>query len=117
MKLSNLKPAVGAKPRRIALDVVQVADKLQNMWPWSKGAGARKSYAIKAFFEGGQMPLQKRVLKRGFNSHFPNDTQIVNIGDLEARCEGAVTAVELEAVGLIRNAAKPVRNSWNGQID
>ncbi len=116
MNLSTLRPAEGS--RKVA--------KRKGRGPGSnlgktsgrgqKGAGARKSNGIPAGFEGGQMPLQKRVPKRGFRSHFPNDTQIVNIQDLEKRCEGTVTNEELFKVGLIRKLDKPVKILGYGKL-
>ena len=81
-----------------------------------KGAGARKSSGIPARFEGGQMPLQKRVPKRGFNSHFPDDVQIVNLQDLESKCDSHVTNEELYKLGLIKKISNPVKILGTGKL-
>jgi large subunit ribosomal protein L15 len=76
-----------------------------------KGAGARKSpNKGRVAFEGGQMPLQRRLPKRGFKSHFVKDTQVVNLKSLEAAdINGVVDAVVLAEFGLVKSSSKPVK--------
>ncbi|MCL2282730.1 MAG: 50S ribosomal protein L15 [Fibromonadales bacterium] len=83
-----------------------------------KGAGARKSAkAGRVAFEGGQMPIHRRLPKRGFKSKFPKDMQIVNLAKLE-KAEGTVKfdAVVLCDLGFIRSVAKPVKVLGTGKI-
>ncbi|MCP4039375.1 MAG: 50S ribosomal protein L15, partial [bacterium] len=54
-----------------------------------KGQGTRSGKKIKAWFEGGQMPLQQRVPKRGFHNRFRTDVEIVNLSDLAKLGDGA----------------------------
>jgi large subunit ribosomal protein L15 len=68
-------------------------------------------------FEGGQMPLQRRVPKRGFNNIFATEYAIVNVSALEVFDDGAVVdAAALEAKGLIRCACMPVKVLGNGEL-
>jgi len=83
-----------------------------------KGAGARKSAkAGRVAFEGGQMPIHRRLPKRGFKSKFPKDTQIVNLAKLEKAAGTTVfDAVVLFDLGFIRSAIKPVKILGTGKI-
>jgi large subunit ribosomal protein L15 len=83
-----------------------------------KGAGARKSAkAGRVAFEGGQMPIHRRLPKRGFKSKFPKDTQIVNLAKLEkAAGTTSFDAVALFDLGFIRNVNKPVKILGMGKI-
>ncbi len=68
-----------------------------------KGQGTRSGKKIKAWFEGGQMPLQQRVPKRGFHNKFRTAVEIVNVSDLAKLGDGAtVDAESLTNAGLIR---------------
>jgi large subunit ribosomal protein L15 len=83
-----------------------------------KGAGARKSaQAGRVAFEGGQMPIHRRIPKRGFKSHFAKDTQIVNLKKL-ASC--SVTDFDAQAMfdqGFIKNIELPIKVLAFGTID
>jgi large subunit ribosomal protein L15 len=82
-----------------------------------KGAGARKSAkAGRARFEGGQMPIQRRVPKRGFKSMAIKDTQVVNLKKLDLIGATDIDAVVLFDHGCIRNVAKPVKVLGFGSI-
>jgi large subunit ribosomal protein L15 len=83
-----------------------------------KGAGARKSAkAGRVAFEGGQMPIHRRLPKRGFKSKFPKDTQIVNLAKLEKAAEtNKFDAVILFDLGFIRSVKKPVKILGTGKI-
>ncbi|MBC8340180.1 MAG: 50S ribosomal protein L15 [Proteobacteria bacterium] len=68
-----------------------------------KGQGTRSGKKIKAWFEGGQMPLQIRLPKRGFFNRFRTKVEVVNVSDLVKLGDGAtVDAQALFAAGLIR---------------
>jgi large subunit ribosomal protein L15 len=83
-----------------------------------KGAGARKSAkAGRVAFEGGQMPIHRRLPKRGFKSKFPKDTQIVNLVKLEKATETVkFDAIVLFDLGFIRSVKKPVKILGMGKI-
>ena len=86
-----------------------------------KGIKARAGHhgpgGNKPHFEGGQMPLTRRVPKRGFTNPFREDAQVVGLDDL-ARVSGAEITVEtLAAVGLVTASKGPVKLLANGTID
>ncbi|MDR2581044.1 MAG: 50S ribosomal protein L15 [Fibromonadaceae bacterium] len=83
-----------------------------------KGAGSRKSAQVgRVAFEGGQLPIHRRLPKRGFKSTRPRDTQIVNLERLEKAVETTkFNAVILFDLGFIRNVAKPVKVLGTGKI-
>jgi large subunit ribosomal protein L15 len=83
-----------------------------------KGAGARKSAkAGRVAFEGGQMPIHRRLPKRGFKSKFPKDMQIVNLAKLEKAAETVkFDAIVLFDLGFIRNITRPVKILGTGKI-
>lgn len=83
-----------------------------------KGAGARKSAkAGRVAFEGGQMPLHRRVAKRGFKSRFAKDTQIVNLKKLNLLTVTEVDSKVMYDLGLISDMSKPVKVLGYGSIE
>lgn len=85
-----------------------------------KGQKARAGRSVAPYFEGGQMPLSRRIPKRGFsNFRFAKNFQTVNVGDLAEKLASDVTVVtaeELAKVRLINDACKPVKVLGNGEI-
>jgi large subunit ribosomal protein L15 len=84
-----------------------------------KGQKARAGHSVSLYFEGGQMPLSRRIPKRGFsNFRFAKDYQTVNVKELEERFEaGAVLSVdELLAARLVDNASRPVKILGDGEL-
>ena len=82
-----------------------------------KGAGARKSAkAGRVAFEGGQMPMHRRIPKRGFKSHFVRDTQIVNLKAIENSGVVEFDAKVLFDQGLVRSVKKPIKVLGYGTI-
>lgn len=71
----------------------------------------------RAWFEGGQMPLQRRVPKRGFNNYTKIEFQVVNISFLERLGSSDITPDVLKKGGLIGRANKPVKVLGNGEIN
>lgn len=70
------------------------------------GQKSRSGASIPAWFEGGQMPLQRRVPKRGFTNIFKRDFRLVNLDDLETLELSEITIETLEKLHLIRKARK-----------
>ena len=81
-----------------------------------KGQKARSGGSIHPMFEGGQMPLHRRIPKRGFTNINRVEYQPVNVRDL-ARFEGDVTVSGLKAAGLIGSVRKPVKILGVGEVD
>jgi large subunit ribosomal protein L15 len=80
-----------------------------------KGQKARSGASIPAGFEGGQMPLHRRIPKRGFHNRNRVEYQVVNVGDLSG-LEGQVDPAALRAAGLIGSLRKPVKILGNGDL-
>ena len=102
MKLHNMAPAVGAKKeaRRVGRGIGSGIGKTSGKG--HKGQWARSGGGVRPGFEGGQMPLTRRIPKRGFNNVFKKEYSIVNVGQLEVFAEGTVVdAAALEAAGIL----------------
>jgi len=84
-----------------------------------KGQKARSGGGIPPWFEGGQMPLNRRLPKRGFTNIFKKSYQLVNLDDLEARCEAGSTinGESLAQVGLVKYADRPVKLLGRGKVE
>lgn len=83
-----------------------------------KGQKARSGGGIPPWFEGGQMPLNRRLPKRGFTNIFKKHFQLVNLDQLEQRFESGdtVDAAALAERGLVRKATLPVKLLGRGEI-
>ncbi len=84
-----------------------------------KGQKARSGGGIPPWFEGGQMPLNRRVPKRGFTNIFKKEFQLVNLDELEARCESGATVngTTLKECGLVRYADRPIKLLGRGKLE
>ena len=82
-----------------------------------KGQKARSGGQIKPWFEGGQMPLQRRLPKRGFRPRSRVEYQIVNVGDLERISGDQVTPETLHEAGLMRSRNRPVKILGEGEVE
>lgn len=118
MKLHELSPAEGSKksPKRLGRGTASGQGKTSGKG--QKGAKSRSGYSRQAGFEGGQMPLQRRLPKRGFNNIFATEYAIVNLSALDERFEdGAVVdAQSLIEVGLIKKTLDGVKVLGKGEI-
>lgn len=81
-----------------------------------KGQKARSGGSVRPGFEGGQMPLHRRIPKRGFHNRNRVEYQVVNVGDL-AGLDGDVTPETLRAAGLIGSLRRPVKILGNGELE
>jgi large subunit ribosomal protein L15 len=95
MKLHNIAPQIGAKsaPKRVGRGLGSGHGK--QSCRGGKGQTARSGGSIRPGFEGGQMPLVRRVPKRGFTNIFKKDYSIVNVGSLDIFDENTVITAEL----------------------
>lgn len=83
----------------------------------TKGAGARSGSKRRPYFEGGQMPLARRLPKRGFTNLFRNRFQVVNVGALDGiDASGEIDAARLAEAGLIHSAHAPVKLLAEGDV-
>ena len=118
--LSELGPTPGAVKKRKRVGRGPGSGHGKTATKGHKGAKARRGGGLKmgkAGFEGGQMPLQRRLPKRGFTNIFKKEFQIVNLRDL-ARFEAGsvVDAVALAQAGLVRSAQAPVKVLGDGAV-
>lgn len=80
------------------------------------GQKSRSGSSKRPWFEGGQMPLQRRVPKRGFNNIFKKEYQLVNVVQLEKLNDSEITPDVLEKNGLIKKSTKLVKILGNGDL-
>lgn len=118
MKLHELSPAAGSKKAVKRIGRGAGSGQGKTAGKGHKGAKARSGYSRQAGFEGGQMPLQRRLPKRGFNNIFRTEYAVVNLSSLEERFEsGAVVDAEsLKACGLIKKELDGVKVLGKGEI-
>ncbi len=119
MKLHELQNVPGAVHRRKRVGCGEGGGHGKTSGRGGKGQTARSGGSIRPGFEGGQMPLYRKLPHRGFNNYeFRTEIAIVNVGDL-ARLDAAVTevnAVALAAAGLIRSGEKVVKVLGDGEL-
>ena len=116
MKLNSLLPINGSTKSRKRVGRGHGSGLGKSAGRGDKGAGQRSGFKRRAWFEGGQMPLARRLPMRGFHNLFKKDFQIVNINRIEALGLKEVNAQILKDNGLIRSALKPVKILGNGDI-
>lgn len=117
MKLNELTPAVGAsksakrKGRGIGSGHGKTAGK------GHKGQNARSGGGVRPGFEGGQMPIHRRMPKRGFVNKFATHYTIVNLCDLESFDNGAVVdAAALKEAGIIKKLQDGIKILGSGEL-
>ncbi len=116
MQLNDLKPAAGAKhaKRRVGRGIGSGLGKTAGRG--HKGQKSRSGGYHKVGFEGGQMPLQRRLPKRGFKSHLLKYNAEISLSKLEALGAAEVDVLTLKAAGLIPEIAKVVKVIKSGEI-
>jgi large subunit ribosomal protein L15 len=118
MRLNNLSPNKGAKHRRKRLGKGESSGLGKTSGRGNKGHKARSGGGVRPGFEGGQMPLARRLPKKGFNNaQFTTKLAIVNVDDLDARFEGTlVNEQTLRAAGLVSGLWHGVKILGNGEL-
>jgi large subunit ribosomal protein L15 len=119
MDLSNLKPAPGAKQQKKRVGRGPGSGNGKTAGRGHKGAQSRSGFKYKRGFEGGQMPLHRRLPKRGFNNaDFRTDYAVVNLDQLEAQFEAGTTvnADSLRQAGLVRGKASRIKVLGRGEV-
>ena len=118
MRLHNLKPRPGAKHRVKRLGQGESSGHGKTSGRGGKGQTARSGSSIRIGFEGGQMPLIRRIPKRGFNNvRFGNQFIAVNVGDLNQFDDGArVDEAALRAIGLANGRASGIKVLGDGEL-
>ena len=118
MKLDSLKPSKGSIKNKKRIGRGHGSGLGKTSGRGHKGAGQRSGNKRRAWFEGGQMPLARRLPRRGFTNIFKEEIQIVNISDLiRIEKNSEIDPVVLQENGLIRSSLKPVKVLGEGEID
>ncbi|MBL8027916.1 MAG: 50S ribosomal protein L15 [Fibrobacteres bacterium] len=118
MVLASLKPAKGSNKKSKKIGRGNGNGHGRTSCRGSNGANSRSGSKHYASFEGGQMPLQRRLPKRGFTNFFEKSFAPVNLGEVDKRLNGAKTvdAAFLVKIGLLDSVATPFKILGNGNI-
>ena len=117
MRLNELKPAAGSKKKRKRVGCGPGSGHGKTATRGHKGTQSRTGNTRKAHYEGGQMPLQRRLPKRGFTNIFRVEYQVINVSDLD-RFDSDAT-VDIDALlerGLIRHLNNKVKLLGDGEL-
>ncbi len=118
MDLSNLKPADGSKQNKKRVGRGPGSGNGKTAGRGNKGAQSRSGYSYKRGFEGGQMPLHRRLPKRGFNNIFRTEYSVVNLDQLEGQFDAGMTVTPdaLREAGLVHGKRLPIKVLGRGEI-
>jgi len=117
MKLNELKPPKGARKKRKRIGRGEGSGHGGTSTKGHKGYKARSGGKRSPGFEGGQMPLQRRIPKRGFKNPSRKEWSVVNLRDLSAFPDGAVVDVEgMKTSGLVKKVGFGVKILGEGEI-
>ena len=117
MKLHELAPAAGSTRERFRVGRGHGSGNGKTAGKGHKGQNARSGGGVRPGFEGGQMPLYRRLPKRGFKNHFAINYAIVNVSDLNTFEDGAVVdAAALTAAGLVNDQLEGNKILGNGEL-
>ena len=118
MSLNNLRPPRGAKHPKKRVGRGPGSGHGKTASRGSKGAKSRSGFRFKRGFEGGQMPLHRRVPKRGFHNPFRIEYAVVNLDTLAERFDAGTTVTPdlLRERGIVRQATAPIKILGRGEI-
>ena len=119
--LSNLKYAEGSRKKRKRVGRGEGSGHGTQATRGMNGQRSRSGSKKRAWFEGGQMPLQRRIPKFGFTNIFKETYQIVNLNALQRiaedrKIEKVIDTTELKSLGLISSTKKPVKILGKGEL-
>jgi len=117
MKLTDLRPAKGAKSARKRIGRGEGSGLGKTSGKGNKGLKARSGGGTKPGYEGGQMPMQRRVPKRGFVNIFREEMAVINVKDLNRFEEGSVVdAGALRREGLVKGPFIGIKLLGDGEV-
>src|SRR5262245_21505748 len=118
MSLSNLRPPKGAKHSKKRIGRGHGTGQGTQAGRGHKGAKSRSGFKFKRGFEGGQMPLHRRIPKRGFHNPFRVEYAVVNLDALAERFEAGtvVTPELLRERGLVHSTRQPIKVLARGDV-
>jgi large subunit ribosomal protein L15 len=115
--LSNLKPPRGSRHRKVRVGRGMGSKMGKTSGAGNKGQQSRRGYSRRPGFEGGQMPLHRRLPKRGFNSPFPKEWAVVNVESLNVFSAGdTVTPETLAGRGIVRAVRDGIKILGDGEL-
>ena len=118
MKLHELQPAAGSKKARTRVGRGLGSGLGKTSGRGQKGQNSRSGGGVRSGFEGGQMPLYRRLPKRGFNNVFAKQYAEVNVEQLNRFEDGAVVdPVALIEAGILKNVRDGIRILGNGTLE
>ncbi len=115
MRLDQLSPAAGSKAARKRIGRGPGSGHGKTAGRGHKGQRSRSGFSQRLGFEGGQMPLLRRVPKRGFRNFFRKEYEVVNVENL-AELKGDITPEILVSEGLVR-PGRPIKVLGRGELD
>ena len=117
MRLDNLKPPQGAKKKARRVGRGTGSGRGKTAGRGTKGQGSRSGGGVRPGFEGGQMPLQRRLPKRGFHNPFRKVYAEINVRDLERFAQGSVVDEDLlRQSGLVKGRWDGIKLLGSGDI-
>ena len=117
MKLNELSPAKGARKNRKRVGRGTGSGTGKTAGRGHKGQKSRSGGSIPAWFEGGQLPLTRRLPIKGFTNLTRREYEVVNLRDLErSGLEGTVTIAVLRTAGIVTRSKKPVKILGMGEV-
>ncbi len=118
LSLNSLKPPYGAVKKKKRVGRGDSSGHGSTCGRGQKGQKARSGGQVKSYFEGGQMPLYRRLPKRGFKNIFKREYTIVNIRDLVRKFKEneEITPEKLLEVGLVKKKKQPIKILAEGDI-
>jgi len=117
VSLSTLGPAKGSRKRKVRVGRGMGSKLGKTSGSGNKGQKSRRGYSRRRGFEGGQMPLHRRIPKRGFHNPFGVEFSVINLEELNVFPAGeTVTPELLRAHGFVRKATGPVKVLGDGEL-
>ena len=117
VNLSNLRPPRGSRHRKVRVGRGMGSKLGKTAGAGNKGQQSRTGYSRRPGFEGGQMPLHRRIPKRGFHNPFGTSVSVVNVGQLNAFAAGeTVTPEVLAERGFVRRPGDLVKILGDGEL-
>jgi large subunit ribosomal protein L15 len=115
--LSNLQPPAGSRKKKVRVGRGMGSKLGRTAGKGNKGQKSRRGYSRRRGFEGGQMPLHRRMPKRGFHNPFGVTYSVVNLAELNVFPAGeTVTPELLRAHGFVRRARDPIKVLGDGEL-
>src|SRR5882672_3381617 len=115
--LANLQPPAGSRKKKVRVGRGMGSKLGKTAGAGNKGQKSRRGYSRRRGFEGGQMPLHRRMPKRGFHNPFGVTYSVVNLAELNVFPAGeTVTPELLRAHGFVRRATDPIKVLGDGEL-